>query len=98
MADLRGASLVNLSQLHKVDLNVLHIAMKMLEDYRRGSAAASRYETVDTVVNVFFFLPLKGARFVSLPLGIFRITPFPGVKGHERHSSGDVRYSEVAGH
>lgn len=59
MADLRGAPVVNLSQLPKVDLNVFHIAMKMLEDYRRGSAAASRYETVVTVVNVVFFPSLR---------------------------------------
>lgn len=97
VADLRGASLVNLSQLHKVDLNVFHIAMKILEDYPRGSAAVSRYEDIVTVVTVLFFF-LKGARIGSFRLGIFRIAESPGVWGRERHFSGDVRDAEVAGH
>lgn len=36
--------------------------------------------------------------FFSFPLGIFRITESRWVKGHGRHSSGDVRYLEVASH
>lgn len=72
MADLRGASLVNLSQLHKVDLNVFHIAMKMLEDYPRGSAAASRYEDVVTVVTVLgLFFSLKARELVRLDSAFF---------------------------
>lgn len=70
MADLRGASLVNLSQLHKVDLNVFHIAMKILEDYPRGSAAASRYEDIVTVVTVLFF-SLKARELVRLNSAFF---------------------------
>lgn len=96
MADLRGASLVNLSQLHKVDLNLFHIAMKMLEDYPRGSAAASRYEDVVTVVTVLgFFFSLKARELVRLDSAFFG-SPSLLESGRERHFSGDVRDSEVA--